>query len=252
MFNNPITFNRYDKLTDDLYMFGLNTILRFNVSLSKKGEDGNRYHFHKEFEYMSEKYNERIISMRRSFDFFLSIENLKPAENGIKEFIMIRVQDMYHVKDRLHAASKWFLSKEFENLYAHKKGQLVMLGKVEPIEITCLAMDKYLILEPIICKYENRSDRGIRLYLSSPNNYVDMNVDRFMGLLYLIDSINMYESAQLLLNYLQRPEFGTNMYQFNSSENNEMKNGFVESKNNNRKIPVKGKQSSYFDKFDEL
>lgn len=252
MLNNPIKFVQYDKLSDDLYFLGFNAILKFNVTLSKKGEDGKRHHFHKEFEYMSEKYNEKLITMKRSFDFFLSIENMKQCDNGVKEFIMIRAQDMYHVKDRLHAASRWFLSKDFEKLYARKNNELIMLGKVEPIEIAYLAMDKYIIIEPIIYSYDDRKDRGVRLYLSSPNNYVDMNVDKFMGLIYLIDSINMYQSAQLLLNYLGRPELGTNMYQFNSIGNAELQNGYIESKNNNRKIPSKNKQKSFFDKMDDL
>lgn len=256
MLKCPITFNHYDKISDDLYFLGMNTVLRFNVTLSKKTEDGKKYSFHHEYIYDSNKYIDynQLGTIRRQFDFFLTIENLKKNQDGIKEYIMIRVQDIIYIQDCFNEASMWFRDKKYRNLFASKDNKIIMLGKVDPIIIGGLPMDKYMTLEPIVINYENNiSLTGVRLTLSSSSNYVDIPVDRFMGLLYLINNINMYESAQLLLNYMQRPEYGTNSYSFEREfDMSQEHSDFVETKSK-RKVQVNNKrQKSFFDKMDEL
>ena len=243
---------QYEKITDDLYILGVNTVLRFNVSIASKTQDGMKKLFHSEFEYKANKYKNlnTICSIRRSFDYFLSIENLRANQNGIKEFIMIRIQDILYVREKFELATKWFRDGKYENLFASSKGKLVMLGRVEPIKVLGLAMNKSLMLEPVIISYDdNNQTTGVRLYLSSKDNYVDMSVDKFMGVVYLLSSINMYESAQLLLNYIQRPELGTNNYNMNKAEEI-LEDGYIETKNNTRKI--NNRQKSFFEQVDDL
>lgn len=244
----------YEKITDDLCQLGYNAILRFNVSLASKLQDGTRRHFHSEFSYRGDKYTNQNISrsIRRHFDYFLSIENTKMNDNGVKEFIMIRIQDILYVREQFEKAVKWFRGEEFSNLFARSKDKLVMLGKVEPISILGLSMDKSLLLEPVILTYEDHQTTGIRLYLASKDNYVDMTVDKFMGVVYLLSSINMYESAQLLLNYLQRPELGTGVFTFNKNQDEVDEYGGGINNVSARKIAPNKTKKSFFDKVDEL
>lgn len=254
----PVTFDKYEKISDDLCILGNNAILRFNVSLARKSEDGTRTSFHKEYQYNSDKYINcsDLVTIRRSFDYFISIENFK-AVDGVKEFIMITIQDIMYVRSQLKMAIKWYMDEQFANLFAKKDNKVIMCGKVEPIYITGLPMDKQIILEPIAVNTEdNKHYIGLRMYLGTANNYIDMSVDRFMGFAYLLDSINMYESAQILLNYLQRPQLGTNLYSFSYSNTSfkgePTENEFISSKNNNRTIQNKNRQKSFFSKSDEL
>ena len=81
---------------------------------------------------------------------------------------------------------------------------------------------------------------------------MDLPLSKFQALLYSIQSINMYESAQLLLNYIGRPENGSNLVEF--EENSMLKTSEQQEKNmtgiENRTI---GKQKrSFFDKLDEI
>lgn len=253
---SPITYSQYEKISDDLYTLGYNTILRFNVCLSKKGKDNNtRYSFHKEYKYNSDKYNDSLITIRRSFDYYLSIENIIMSEFG-KEFIMIRLEDMFYIKQQIQEAMRWFTDANIK-IYAIKDKKLIMLGKVEPIVISGLVMDKYISIEPIIYETEMiKATPGVRIYLSSDGNYVDMTTNKFMGFAYLIDSINLYESAQLLLNYIGRPEPGYNLKNFeednnmNEILNNDYEDGFmVVKKGNNRKI---NKGKSFFDRIEDM
>lgn len=247
---------QYEKITDDLCILGVNTVLRFNVSLANKTQDGLKKLFHSEFEYRAgSKYSNlnNICNIRRTFEYYLSIENLRQDQNGNKEFIMIRIQDILYVREQFELATKWFRDTKYENLFAMSKGKLIMLGKVEPIKILGLAMGKSLMLEPVVVTYsDDNQTTGVRLYLSSKDNYIDMSVDKFMGVVYLISSINMYESAQLLLNYIQRPELGTNNYNMNNSRGQELiEDGYIETKNNTRKISS-NKQKSFFEQIDNL
>lgn len=249
---------RYDKISDDLCILGFNAILRFNVTLSKPTQEGKRQHYHQEYEYNSNKYidMDKMITIRRQFDFYMTIENIRQNDSGIKEFIMIRIQDILYVRDQLHNASRWFRDREFQNLFALKNNKHILIGNVNPIVIEGLANEKYLKLEPTVLHYNNDTTAiGVRLSLSAPDNYVDISLDKFMAVVYLIDSINMYESAQLLINYLQRPDLGTNLHSF-TSRNSQINNvvytenaDFSEIKDNRREIGNR-KRESLFDKLE--
>lgn len=247
-----ITHNDYEKLVDDIYFLGNNTILRMNVILGKKLDDGRRYFYHSEFMYSTNKYidTNRLITMRRSFEYYLTIENIKNTSDREKESIMIRVQDMLHMRHMLDKAYKWFTSDQFRDLFAYSKSKLVILGKIDPIIISGLPAGKKITIEPTVVQYDSSYYEGVRIYLNNNNNYIDMTVDRFMGLIYLINTIDLYQSAQLLLNYHGRPELGEHVVTFNDT-NGVDDSSFVQAKAN-RQIPLKNKQKSYFDKIDEL
>lgn len=252
MLKEPVTFDKYEKQSDDLF-FTNNMVLRFNVVLSRRNEDGTKGSFHREFKYKSDKYidHNELVTIRRRFDYFLSLENFKPDEYGKKEYIVIGINDIIYVQDCFKMASKWFRSKEFENLFAmdKKTNKIVMMGRPEPIIIAGLPMGKSIKLEPIITQFsDGGTSRGVRIS-TSEHNFSDIALDKFMGLLYLILNINMYQSAQIMLNYMQRPEFGTNMYSFDSIPVTEGVDSIKS--NTTRKISNK-RQKSFFDKMDEL
>ena len=46
MLIDPMEFTKYDKISDDVYALGPNTVLRFNVSLSKITSDGKNLNIH--------------------------------------------------------------------------------------------------------------------------------------------------------------------------------------------------------------
>lgn len=251
MGESPIIFHeQYEKISDDIMYLGTNTILRMNVILAKKLDDGRRYPYHKEYMYETNKYidTKNILTLRRGFDYYLSIENIKSLYNTEKEFIMIRVQDMIFIRQQLKIVYKWFVSDNC-NVFAISDNKLIILDKVQPIVICGLASQKYISFEPTIIQYDDDNMiQGIRVHLSSDNNYVDMTIDRFMGFLYIINTINLYESAQLILNYIGRPDFGTNMIDYTKSDTSENFTRF----RGNRQIPSTVRKKSFFDKVNEL
>lgn len=249
---NDITYKNYEKLTDDIFHIGGNLILRMNVVLSKTDKLGNRYFYHNEFMYKSNKYldTNELITLRRSFEYFLTLENIKRI-NGDRESILIRLQDIINVRMMIEKATKWFTDKEFEDLYAYdNNNRVVLLGKPTPVVIQGLAGGKHIRLEPTVIDYDNNSTIGIRLYLNSEENYSDITVDKLMGLHYTLSCINMYQSAQLLLNYNGRPDIGECVVRFNDVEDIEEPVCKTEGVTS-RTIP-KNKSKSFFDTVDDI
>lgn len=216
---NPlIKHDQYDKITDDVFILGDNVSLRFTVILNKHTQKYGTENYHKELEYYSKKAGHNVVAIRRSFEYFLSVENMRSTETSpMKESIIIGPSEMILFRNFLLGATEWFTSLQFQDLYASKNGHLVMTESVNPIRMPTTKY-KYLAIEPIIyVDFMNTEYKGVRLYLSSDTNYVEMPFDKMMGLFYLVDKMDMYQCACALINYLQRPEYGTNLVSFGNT-----------------------------------
>ena len=244
---NPfITFDQYDKISDDVYFLGNNAILKFNVSLSKTSDAFGRQYFHKEFEYSSKNSDKPLITIRRNFDYYLSIENIRYTDDGKKEFIRLVIEEMIILRQSINNAAKWFYNEEYKNLYVTHKKQLVMTSKLDRINLPYLPMGKYLSFEAIVFTFGEEQAPGVRMFLSDENNFVDMHINRFMGLVYIINSINLYESAQLMLNYIHRPENGSNLTSFDNNDKSTYQSEEIVTGNVGRKIPSSSKHVDFF------
>lgn len=247
----PIEFLNYDKLTDVIYDIGFKTVLELVVSLSRKNETTlDRYHFHREFKYPT-KYSDTMYSMKRSFDYYLNIRRTDSHDNlGI----MIRVQDMYLVINKLKDALNWFET----GIYGMRKNkELYIKVKQNSILIPELAAGKYIQLDPVVITYENTGVQiqGIRMTLGNPDIYTDVSIDRFYGLYYILSNLDLFGVAQNLVNYLGRPEYGTNLREFESGNFRdpvEEKEDMITGVKDNRTISSNKRPQSFFDKIDKL
>ncbi len=231
-----IVYHDYEKISDDLCWIGYKCVLRMNVKLGSKGTDGTRYHFHKEFQYVS-NYSDRpkLVSIRRSFEYFLSIE-----KTDIKESIMITIKDILLLRMKMNQVFKWFSDKTF----AYKNKQMIILDKKKPIVIPVTG-NKYIKFEPaVIVGQDERQIQGVRLSLNSDDVYADMTVDTYAGFLYIINTIDMYNAAQNMINYLGRPDFGTNIYKYESEYTEKSSDSKIMT---GRQIPGLQPKKSYFD-----
>ena len=72
---DPTEYFKVDKISDDVYALGPNVILKFNVSLSKTSNNGTRHHFHKEYEYKPNGSPTTVVTIKRSFGYYLPFES---------------------------------------------------------------------------------------------------------------------------------------------------------------------------------
>lgn len=206
-----MNLNLYEKISDDLCIIGNSHILRFNVTLGCKNiSTNNKINMHNEYRYTSNKYNNmnELITIRRRFDYYISLESMNKE---INDFIMIRQQDMYYIKNKLSKIYNIFSNEDYmKTIYAYDDDGLVMIYKIDPIYIKGLVNSNYIILELTVVKSDKFDDvEGVTVTLSTGSMF-DITIDKFMEIYYLFDQFNMYLSAQLLINYMSSPFIGTN------------------------------------------
>ena len=209
-----IIYNDYEKISDICMWLSNDYVLKFTVELNKHNDKYGKSNFYKEIGYtIDEDYR---VNINRDFIYYLSIESIKKTLDGNKLNIRIGLNDIYFLKYKLEQAISWFTDKYFENLFARdNNNKIVMTMKPNPIKID-LSFGNYIEIEPSIFTFDNTLEQltGVRIYLSSDSNSLFMNVNTLFGFKYFIDTFNMYQSAQNMLNFLGRPEYGTNYFEY--------------------------------------
>lgn len=249
---DAFSYIHYDRLSDDLLYLGNSTLLRFNVTLARvNSKDGTKVSYHKEYKYPSDKYIDAdfAMTMRRSFDYYLSIEKVDAKESSV----MIRVQDIILLRMRLKEVASWFSNGTFDII----KGDIKIVKRPTPVMIEGLAGNKMIMFEPVVIVWDNTNEQqqGVRMTLSESSTYVDISINNFFGFMYLIDTIDMYGAAQNLVNYLGRPALGTNLTEFQDNRYLMDHTEAVEPsviKAKERQVPYPNRPKSFFDKMDEL
>lgn len=238
--------NSLDKFTDDIMIIANRVVLRMNVGLAYFTNDNRRLPFHREVEFYSQKANKNLINIKRHFDYYLTIEHITN-----KDYIRIGVSEIMKLQYALEESYKFFTDPKYDKLYVKKDGELIMYMRVNPIIITGLPQDKYLQFEPsIFMNFRGEPERGLRMYLSSQESYCDISLRNLEGFIYIIKNINLFQSAQTMLNYIERPEFGTNLFTFNTEPDSE-ENANFQGKDG-RQVLGNKPNMSYFDKMKGL
>ena len=242
----PIHFIDYDKLSDDVLYLGSKLYLRMNVSLSRKQEPDMRYYYHKEFSYDSPYSKNKLFSIKRSFDYYLSFDKA-----DLRNVIIIRPQDMIVLQRGLDRVVLWFEDKDHNAFYV--KSKKLIVKKQTPVVIDGLASNGYIEFQPIVLLNENDNKQtpGVRLTMGREDCFADITVDKLYGLVYTIKTFRLYEAAQNLLNYLGRPEFGTNLVEIDNGEVVPKNEDTMTGAKDNRVIPSK-RPKSFFDKMNDM
>lgn len=249
MINPMIHVNDYNRISDIIMTLGKTMMLKFSVMLSHEDKQFGRESIHKEYKYYNGKAGKTMYSMVRIVNCHLSIENNSSAEVETKERINIGYEGMTPLIYMVNSAMDWFMKPEFANIFATKNGRLVIAVPQTPKRI--YIGGKYIELEPAVYVdgFDN-TDLGVRIYLNSDINYTEMSFSAFCGFHYFITTFNMYAAAQSLLNYIQRPDLGTNLVSFSEDQTSSNQNTTPVQKSG-RKINVFTEERSLKDKLEQ-
>lgn len=214
MINPLIRIDEYNRVSDVLLYIGKNMVVKFNVQLSNYNKDTKKMEpFHKEYKYYDARVGSDRYTIHRSFGYYISIENCIANDDGIKEIVKVGVCEITLMKMMLNSGLEWFTNSEYKDLYGKRDGKLVINKQIEPKHISL--QGKYVEIEPIVfVSYMGDYDFGVRLYLNSDTNYVEMPLNTYCGLQYTFESVNLYQSALGVLAYLEKPEPGSNLVSF--------------------------------------
>lgn len=189
----------YDKITDDLMYIGNSTVLQFTVSLSRRDKRTNeRVSFHKEFGYMKNGY--KVNSIKRNYSCSLIINNYIT-----KTYVMIGINDIILTRLRLQQVEKWF-----QTCFGIKNDKLYVTRQQKPVVIDSLSENKWIeFLPTVITREDGTQIQGVNMNLYN-ETVVEITIDNFFGMKYIIDTIDIISLANQMINYLGRPQFGTN------------------------------------------
>lgn len=188
---------RYERISDIVYPFGRGIVLRFNVSLARYSQTDERIFYYKEYEY-SNRNNENVVSIKRNYEYFLTLENTKNKE-AIST--MITVRDFPRLKQALHRASAWFTDTEYAKLFVLKQGRLVLASPIPSETIDGLIGGHKIIIEPTVIDSQRfiKKVPGVCIIDEMADVTVSMSFDDYMGFLFTIDCVNMINMAQAML-----------------------------------------------------
>jgi hypothetical protein len=176
--------------------------------------------------YYSKPAGSNVITIRRDFRYFLSIDSIRITDSIPNRIsILIGVDDIIGFRMLLTGALEWYHNPNYAGLYISKDGSIRITKQVEPIRYVLANGKDFIMLEPMVyVSHFNDEEPGIRMYLSSEDTYIGIPITRFRGLVYVVNTIDMYSLACIMVNYLQRPEYGTNVTnysQYSTDESNE-------------------------------
>lgn len=201
----------YSKIVDRIMYLGDGLTLNMNVILSNVDDNGYIRNFYNEYTYYSSNFKQEAITIKRAFQYYLTIDKLQDKLEKVS--IMIRISDMLNFINCINKATEWFA----QNMYGtNKEGKLKIIGKYNPIVIDNLCGDTKITLEPTVCIINDKYHTGIRIGLND-RSYGDITVDSFMGMIYILNRLDMFCAAQNMINSFNQ-EKGSNRHTFNQDK----------------------------------
>lgn len=216
------------KITDKICYLGDKLTLNLNVGLL----NGDSY-FYNEFEYYYSQVNGLASSIKRSYQYYLSLDKIN--EDKSKSSIIIRIEDMFNFISCLDNVANVFKSE----MFATNNNKLIMIKKPEPIGIILMGRD-VTFLPTIISK---ESGDLIGILIEFDGTYSKVTLDAFMGMLYVLKKLDIYSAAQTLANSIKIDSENHKIRYDNDFQNNISRD--IEAKTTNRKISSE-KEKGFF------
>ena len=237
-----VSFLDYDKISDTIMYFTKEIYLNFCINLTRKNNNTGRIsHFHNEYGYNNDYLGKDSRIIKRFIDAYFVIND----SNDFKNNIIIRPKDIVMLRLLFNdMVLPWFIGSKrvfkLDNI-----GKLVLKGKYGVAEFP-LSDYKFMSFKPIVIDYEDETTKeGIRICFNSNDNYIDINIDKFLEFYYFIQYTDIYNAAISLMNYIKTQPYGENYYDMirETGGSNHYKADDFEDKEYNGK-----KKSNFFDK----
>lgn len=205
--NSSYNYTDFDKITDTIMFFDNIHTLDFCTRLSGKDKNGYRRFYEFEMQYQSNQYLGTDVgrSIKRTMTFYYLINN----KNLFTGSILLRVNDVYVLRNIITSKIfPWFWDNR---IFAEKNNRLVINGQYNPVEYI-KDLQTWLRFEPITIEYDDGTYKeGIRMTINTNEDFVDMNIDKFLEFFGYMNPDTMYLQAQAQCNYAKMSPHGLNL-----------------------------------------
>lgn len=210
---NQNDLSLYSKITDDMMLLGTNMIVRMNVILYSNSEKYGRKYYYREVQYLDRTMEIPTRKISRSFEAFLSIENLK-AVNTHKEFFVIRGRDIEFMRLILIPTLENMLTT-YNEMYEFRKGKLYLTNpKVANVNLGTEEFPKVLTFRPAIRKlYSDKLEPVLMVMINNDEQTASyVSYSTMFGFLYLIRTLQLDTYGAIMINSLGRPPLGSYLF----------------------------------------
>ena len=246
-----VTFDDINKISTNIMWLSSNTILRVTANLWSVSKKYGRSSYHRETRFYYDKAGKQVVNINLDIDVFATIEQLKPNERSEKCYIRLNTTDLYYFRNAIESMFQ-ILNSDYNSIFGMKNGHARVQKKMTPIEVKCSCLNSYLVIQPDIIENHNGDEHsskgGIRINLSSPTNYVLLDMNGLITLKETLAHLSLPMYGQALINYLGAPKLGEHMYQVGDAGDGE---GVV-NPNNRTLDSLTNKKESYFNKYNIL
>lgn len=206
--NSSINYTDFDRITDTIMFLDNIHTLDFCTRLSGKDKNGYRRFYEFESQYQSNQYLGTDIgrSIKRNMNFYYIINN----KNSFISSIILKTNDVYILNNIItNSILPWFFAEN--RLFKEKDKKLVIIGQYKPVEYI-KDLQNWIRFEPIVIEYEDSSYKeGIRMTISSNEDFIDMNIDKFLEFYSYLNHQNMYLQSEAQCNYAKMNPYNANM-----------------------------------------
>lgn len=221
-----IDLNNYHRITDTIIRFSKSCALKFIVNLGYNLDNNMRQPFHKEFEMYDKNHYNRKYTITRNFDYYFSLECGAKVINDIDDpslqYFKIAMNNIIPIRLLLKRVYNWF--NNLDKIYLMKNGKIVLSAEAHSmIEAFVMSQKSFIKFEPAINVNDDLYEPAVRMYVNTDIHYIELNFEAFNILYYALTEIEMYSAASNMVNYIQRPELGSNLISFIDSYDRDTK-----------------------------
>ena len=245
-------FAMYSKIQDPLLWLGSSdnpVLLSASLNLYNQSLKTHQVeYYYREFQYVSEKLNQETRKIKRDYDAYLQLENVRPI-GTYREFIPMKGKDIEFCRYNLIPKFEEVI-RDFDKIYQVRE------NKVYVQETTPFMVDlgsKYLVFKPgLMSSFTEDIKPCIDMFMNgNDNNCVHINFDQLYGFMYIIRTFDLYNYAANMLSYLGRPPATTNIIdRTTGQEANQMNRVDMTVDPRKRRVVGEEKKKSYFNKED--
>lgn len=194
-----------------------NLIVKIRVACYRKKNYNEMEHFYKEFKSYNENLHDYTIGINLNYTYHLTLENTKGSTtDNTSIYIQLDYTGLYRMVELFEIAVSWLRS---DDIWISENRQLVLSEKGGKLRAR-----HYIGLYRISLQPTLRNNNGIieeTITLTVHNQYNSellcsvLDIDKVYGNLEFFRRVDPVTLAQLLVNYMQIPEPGTNRIDIN-------------------------------------
>lgn len=202
-----LNYTDFDRIHDIIMYFDNNFSLGFVTRLSSKSQTGYRKFYEFQSEYPINKYAgvDKGHSIKRIMFFYYIIENKQYFDSSM----ILKANDVYIIRNIIdNSVFPWFFGST--RIYKEKDERLVITGDFQPVSYI-QNLQRWLRIEPIVISYEDGFKEGVRIYVNSDNDFMDLSLDKFIEFVCYMDPKMMYTQSMAQCNYVKIAPYDSNM-----------------------------------------